>query len=173
VYLVCHLLGRPASVSATYGYATGREVEDNAVVTLGYANGALGVVETSLVLQYAPFSIEVHGTEGSVLYTEPGIGEMVAHRNGTQAAPNASAATGPDACLHIRSPHVPGAETQWLVQPITTPAAPEAFDAWVAHIQQGTDPTENQALGRDLSAVVEAANTSAATGQGQRLQGDP
>src|SRR5690606_30954330 len=79
VYLARYLLGRPASVSAAYGYATGREVEDNAVATLRYPSGALAVVETSLVLQYAPFSLELHGTRGSALYTEMGIGEAVAH----------------------------------------------------------------------------------------------
>jgi 1,5-anhydro-D-fructose reductase (1,5-anhydro-D-mannitol-forming) len=170
LYLVRYLLGRPASVSAAYGYVTGREVEDNAVATLRYPSGALGLAEISLVLQYAPFSIEVHGTQGSVLYSEMGIGERVAHQFGTQAAPNAeAAATGPDGCLHIRSPHVPGAETQWLVQPITQPDAPEAFDAWVAHIQHGTYADENLTLGLDLSAIVEAANRSAATGQLVRL----
>ena len=170
VYLMRYLLGRPESVTAAFGYATGREVEDNAAVTLRYADGALGVLETSLVLQYAPFSIEVHGTQGSVIYTEPGIGEMVAHQHGVQPEPNAAGSTtGPDGQLHIRSPHVRGAETQWLVQPVTTPAAPEAFDAWVAHIQQGTTATENIQLGLDLSALVEAANRSAATGQAVRL----
>lgn len=170
VYLMRYLLGRPEAVSAAFGYVTGRAVEDNAAVTLRYANGALGVLETSLVLQYAPFSIEVHGTQGSVLYSETGIGEMVAHRFGPQPGANpAVPAAGPDGHLHLRSPHVPGAETQWLAQAITVPAAPEAFDAWVAHIQHGTTATENIQLGLDLSALVEAANRSAATGQAVRL----
>ena len=36
----------PASVSATYASFTKRQVEDQAVVTLGYPGGAIGVVET-------------------------------------------------------------------------------------------------------------------------------
>lgn len=169
VYLARYLLGRPASVSAAFGYVTGREVEDHAVATLRYPGGALAVVETSLVLQYAPFSIEVHGSLGSVLYSETGIGEAVAHQFGIQAAPNSAGAAGPDGRLHVRSARVPGAESQWQALPITTPAAPEAFDAWVDHIRQGTRAPENLALGLDLSAIVEAANRSAATGQVVRL----
>ena len=39
----------------------------------------------------------------------------------------------------------------------------------MAHIQHGTSASENLALGLDLSAIVEAANRSAATGQAVRL----
>ncbi len=170
-YLARYFLGRPESVSAAFGYVTGREVEDNAVVTLRYPGGALGVVETAYVTQYSPFSIEVHGTRGSVLYSEPGIGELVARR----AAPPAPSAVGvapvgPDGKLRIRSASIDGAAGQWLVQEVTG-AAPPAFNQWVTHLQQGTTASENIELGLDLTALVEAANRSAATGQTVRLDG--
>ena len=50
VYLIQLFLGeRPETVSACYRSVTGRGVEDQAVVTLGYPDGAIGVVETGFV----------------------------------------------------------------------------------------------------------------------------
>ncbi len=166
VYLARTFLGRPEGVSAIFGHVTGRAVDDNAVATLRYPNGAIGVAETAYVAQYSPFSIEVHGTRGSVLYSESGIGEMIA-RMRAGAAPGV-AAGGPDGKLHIRSDNVAGAERQWLVRELPA-ALPPAFDEWVTHIQRGTRATENITLALDLTAIVEAATRSAATGQRVRL----
>lgn len=162
VYLTRAFLGRPAGVSAIFGHVTGRAVDDNAVVTLRYPNGAVGVAETAYVAQYAPFSIEVHGTQGSVLYRETGIGEMIAQRRwGTTSGARVG---GPDGKLHIRSDNVAGAERQWLVRDLPA-VLPPAFDQWITHIQRGTRATENIAIGLDLTAIVEAATRSAATSQ--------
>jgi predicted dehydrogenase len=165
VYLARTFLGRPEGVSAIFGHMTGRPVEDNAVVTLRYPNGAIGVAETAYVAQYAPFAIEVHGTQGSVIYSETGIGEMIARRRGPRPLSGSGGAhSGPDGKLRIRSDRVAGAETEWLIQDV--PAAhPPAFDQWVAHIQQGTRANENIAIGLDLTAIIEAAGRSAASGQ--------
>lgn len=168
VYLTRAFLGRPEGVSAIFGHVTGRAVDDNAVLTLRYPNGAIGVAETAYVAQYAPFSIEVHGTRGSVLYPETDIGEMIARFRSGAPSGAASAGSGPDGRLHIRSDNVPGAERQWLVRDVPV-APPLAFDQWVSHIQRGTRATENIAIGLDLSAIVEAATRSAASGQLVRL----
>jgi 1,5-anhydro-D-fructose reductase (1,5-anhydro-D-mannitol-forming) len=71
---------------------------------------------------------------------------------------------GPDGKLHIRSDNVAGAERQWLVRNVPA-GLPPAFDEWITHIQRGTRATENIAIGLDLTAIVEAATRSAATGQ--------
>ncbi|MGQ9549082.1 MAG: Gfo/Idh/MocA family protein [Roseiflexus sp.] len=71
MYLARHFLGLPETVNAHYGYVTGRAVEDNAVVTLGYASGALAVVEAGFVTPASPFTIEVHGTRTSLIYNAP------------------------------------------------------------------------------------------------------
>lgn len=70
MYLARLFAGLPATVSATYGYVTGREVEDNAVATLGYPSGALAVVEAGFAA-VSSFSIEIHGTKGSLMYGTP------------------------------------------------------------------------------------------------------
>jgi predicted dehydrogenase len=62
VYLTQLFLGaRPATVSATYASFTKRQVEDQAVVTLGYPGGAIGVIETGF-LSRDPFTIKMRGT---------------------------------------------------------------------------------------------------------------
>lgn len=164
VYLTRYFLGRPESVSATFGYVTGRSVEDNAILTMRTSAGAIGIAHSGYVTRVAPFSIEVHGTEGSVLYSETGIGERIVQRqSGAQTAPS----NGPDGKLHLRSTKVAGSD--WLVQDVTTEAAPKPFDQWVAHIQNDTIAAENITIGLDLSALVEAGYRSAQTGQAVRL----
>jgi 1,5-anhydro-D-fructose reductase (1,5-anhydro-D-mannitol-forming) len=69
VYLAQLFAGRePDTVSATYRSLTGRAVEDHAVVTLGYSNGRIAVVEAGFVSD-EPFVVELHGTDGSLHYS--------------------------------------------------------------------------------------------------------
>ncbi len=137
MYLTRYFLGMPERVNAVYGYVTGRPVEDNAVVTLDYSSGAIGIVETGFVTASSPFTIEIHGTQGSLLFSAT------------------------DNKLRLRSPHVEGADKAWLIQDVTTAEQPTAFHQWVTHIQQGTTATDNIALGVDLTALMEAANRAA------------
>ncbi len=137
MYLTRLFLGMPESLSASYGYVTGREVEDNAVVTLRYPNGALGVVEAGLVNRHSPFTIEVHGSEGSLSYSQV------------------------DDRLLVRSSLVENGQ-QWLTWPDRPAELPSAFRQWVTHIQQGTTASANMAMALDLTQLMEAANQSAA-----------
>lgn len=138
MYLTRLFLGMPESISANYGYVTGRAVEDNAVAVLRYPNGALGIVEAGFVNRYSPFTIEVHGTEGSLLY-------------GT-----------PEATLHIRSAKLDAQGQQgWHIWRDIPPDLPSAFEQWITHIQQGTTASENIALATDLTRLMEASNLSA------------
>lgn len=139
MYLARLFLGLPEAVSANYGYVTGKEVEDNAVVVLRYANGALAVVEAGFVNRFSPFVIELHGTEGSLLYST--------HDNK----------------LLVRSSKLEG-QTEWTVEADLPGALPSAFDQWVGHIKQGTTATENIALAADLTRLMEASNRSARDG---------
>lgn len=142
VYLTRLFLGMPHSVQAIFGYLTHRQLEDNAVVTFAYDSGALGLIETGFVTPGSPFSIEIHGTAGSLFYG------------------------GPEAKLRL-SERVAGQIT-WTGQPLS-PEPPSAFEQWVTHIQQGTLASENIALATDLSALMEAAYRSAASGQAVAL----
>ena len=71
VYLTQLILGEEAAtVRASYTDMTGRGVEDNASVTITTPDGAIGVIETGFVTPMSPFSIEVQGTEGALLFDD-------------------------------------------------------------------------------------------------------
>lgn len=167
VYLTRYFLGRPESVSATFGYVTGRSIEDNAVLTMRHASGSIGIAQSGYVTCAAPFSIEVHGTQGSVIYNESGIGEFMVRRTRAMQPSANYDATAPDGKLHVLSTQLDGVD--WVIQDIAAEAAPKPFDQWVAHIQQGTTADENNEIGLDLTALIEAAYRSAETGQVVRL----
>jgi 1,5-anhydro-D-fructose reductase (1,5-anhydro-D-mannitol-forming) len=164
VYLVCAFLGLPDSVTANLGYVTGRAVEDNAVVTLGYRDGAVAIAETTSVSAFTPFSIEVHGTEGSLQFTENGIGELSARWRSGVSADDTSSPFGPDGVLKVRSNLLEPRSAHWEAIDLPDGPLPKAFDKWVTNIESGAFAHENTELARQLSAVIEAAYRSADTG---------
>jgi len=135
LYLVQLLLGaRPERVVASYGSFTGRPVEDNAVVVLGYPRGAIGVAEASFVTSPGAFAFEVRGTEGSLLYGFGGERLI-----GKGARLNADA---------------------WAELPLPE-AGPGPFAQWVDHALAGTQPQDNQRAAVELTRLVVAANAAA------------
>lgn len=137
MYLARLFLGLPHRVTAQYGYVTGRAVEDNAVVLLERGDGAIGVVEAGFVNRFSPFTVEVHGTEGSLLY-------------GT-----------PEETLLVRSTALAGqGRASWVRREIPADQ-PSAFDQWVRHIQESTTAEANVAMALDLTRLMEAATISA------------
>ncbi len=141
MYLVRHFLGMPESVSANFGYVTGKEVEDNAVSVLRYADGAVGIVEAGFVNSHSPFSIELHGTEGTLLYGFPDEVPVVRYNGGSD---------------------------QWEKLQLDD-RLPFAFSQWVEHVNQGTDAVENIAAAVDLTKLMEASTISAAQGRAVRI----
>jgi 1,5-anhydro-D-fructose reductase (1,5-anhydro-D-mannitol-forming) len=138
VYLLQLFLGaEPDTVSATYTSVTGRAVEDNSVVSVGYAGGAIGVAEASFVTVPGAFAFELRGTEGSLLY---GFGGDRMLAKGQYFDPEA-----------------------WI-ELDTGSDDPGAFERWVAAIRTGEPDVENQRAAVELTRLVVAANTAAATG---------
>ncbi len=126
----------PTEISAHYGYVTGREVEDNAVATVTTASGAVGIIEAGFVNNHSPFAIEIHGTEGTLMY-------------GT-----------PDARLLLRSSAGTGEWNESWSEQELLPNRESAFHQWVNHIQQNTIAEENIAFAFDLTRLMEASNLS-------------
>ncbi|THF74749.1 Gfo/Idh/MocA family protein [Cohnella fermenti] len=142
MYLVRSLLGLPDSVSAVFGYVTGKDVEDNATAVLSYGNGAIGIVEAGFVNSHSPFSIELHGTEGTLLYGFP------------------------EEKIVVRSNKLGDG---WQEVPIAD-RLPWAYEQWVVHIQEGTEAAENVEIAVDLTKLMEASNRSVAEGRPIRLE---
>lgn len=127
----------PIAVTANYASVTGREVEDNATVTAQFPGGALGVFEASLVTTPGAFTLELHGTRGSLLF---GFGSEKLLAKGDNFDSD-----------------------RW--QEIPLPArAPDAFGQWIAHIRRGTRADENLRAAVELTRIVVAANRSAELG---------
>jgi 1,5-anhydro-D-fructose reductase (1,5-anhydro-D-mannitol-forming) len=132
MYLARLFLGMPQTVSATFGHVTGKSVEDNAVVVLGYASGACAVVEAGFVNARSPFFIELHGTQGTLIYGAPESDRLYLNVEGTDG---------------------------WQELPLE-PNRVSAFEQWVSQIQQGTAGEENIRLAYDLTRLMEAAYRS-------------
>ena len=145
LYLARHLVGLPESVSATYGYFTGRDVEDHAVVTLKYGSGAIAVAEVSFIDQPSTWELEIHGDRGMARV------EM------------------PEMQLRIRRAMANRRErSEWEAFDVPEDA-PSPFDQWVACVESGTKNPANLALAFDLTRLAEAANRSAADGVSVRI----
>lgn len=67
MYLIDYLLGTPKTVTSVFTHVTGKPVEDNAVTVMAFENGAIGIHETGFVSSQSPFSLEMYGTEGTLL----------------------------------------------------------------------------------------------------------
>ncbi|MDR2657631.1 MAG: Gfo/Idh/MocA family oxidoreductase [Oscillospiraceae bacterium] len=64
MYLLRWYLGKPTRIQSMFNTLTKRSVDDNAVSTIEFENGAIGVSETSLVSPMSPYLVEAYGTEG-------------------------------------------------------------------------------------------------------------
>jgi len=131
----------PDLVSAIYQHVTERALEDHAVVTARYSDGKIGVIEAGFVSRN-PFTIEIFGTEGSVIYSdaEPDLLVM-------------GSAWGAAAWQRIPLPD----------------DAPDAFAQWLDHVSQGTRADDNITRALDLTRLVVAADRSAERGRAASL----
>ncbi|MFI3326096.1 MAG: Gfo/Idh/MocA family oxidoreductase [Clostridia bacterium] len=67
MYILNYFLGEPISINSTFTKVTGKAVEDNAVCTIEFKNGAIGVSETGFVSHNFPYTVEISGTDGCAI----------------------------------------------------------------------------------------------------------
>jgi predicted dehydrogenase len=157
LYLIAQVLGSPLHVSAQLGFVTSRQVEDNAAVLMRFAGGAIATAVSSYVTRSNPFVLEVHGTRGSILYKEPGIGVMVHdHR-----FPRGDSLPSTEDVPSLRMWSLAEAPTTWQ-ELVIEPDAPTAFDHWVELAESRTSDNDNVELALTLTRIVEKAYKSAA-----------
>jgi predicted dehydrogenase len=137
VYLLQLFLGAdPETVSATYRSVAGRGLEDNAVVTAGYRDQKIGVIEAGFASRN-PFTIEIFGTEGTLTYTETGN------------------------VLRVSGPAFGGDDRQLPVPD----HGKDPFAQWVDHIGHDTRADDNLTRAVELTRMVAAANQAAEQGR--------
>ncbi len=66
MYLARWIGGRPVKISSTFTFMTDHEVEDNAVCTVVFESGCIGIVETGFMTANGSFSMELTGTGGTL-----------------------------------------------------------------------------------------------------------
>ena len=67
MYFLADIGGKPKRVSALFNQLYGTGLDENAICTVEFENGAIGVAETAFVSYSAPLVAEVYGTEGSLV----------------------------------------------------------------------------------------------------------
>lgn len=131
-YLLHHFAGVPETISAHYLSTSGHEVEDQALIVAGYPGQLTGVAEASFLGGAIGMWIEIHGSDGSLLYDF-------------------------DDGLRTRLRGEKFWTTRELPAGQLTP-----FDRWVDHIQRGETDPDNVAAALILTRLAAAAEVSAA-----------
>ncbi len=67
MYLLAALCGAPVRVSGLFTSPLGKPVDENAVAVAEFADGVLGIAETSFDSYNSPTTLEIYGTEGTLI----------------------------------------------------------------------------------------------------------
>ena len=133
----------PQRVTATYASLTGREVDDNAVVTAEFEGGRIGVMEASLVQTPGDFAIELRGTRGGLSYGGAAGGLFVDTGDGWHELPV------PD--------DRPGAFDEWVGRIHDGSRADANLDHALALTRVGAAANASAAEGRAVAPAIPAA----------------
>ena len=134
-YLVHRFAGLPESITASFLSVSGHEVEDQALVVCNYPGKLLGVAEASFLGGAVGMQIEIHGTDGTLMYD-------------------------PDGGVRTRL----RGDADWTVRDLPAEGV-TPFDRWVNHIQRGEQDPENVDEAIALTRMAAAAERSAAEGR--------
>jgi predicted dehydrogenase len=67
MYTLSYLLGKPRRITSMFKSYCDKPVDDSAISVIEFANGTMGMSETSFVVHNAPSAFEVYGTDGTLL----------------------------------------------------------------------------------------------------------
>jgi scyllo-inositol 2-dehydrogenase (NAD+) len=133
IYLTNRLAGPAVNVTSTLTSFFDHPVDDHAIVTVKYENGALGIIETSFISGSSIFILEVHGTKGVLL---------VENYNNVK--------------IRIKS-------GEWVVPKELPPPLPTAMNQWVHEIEEGIKPSITKEDAIRLTQINEMAALSHST----------
>jgi 1,5-anhydro-D-fructose reductase (1,5-anhydro-D-mannitol-forming) len=136
MYLARWLGGRPVKVTSNFTSLTDHKVEDNAISLIEFENKCIAVAETSFVSTFSPFSLELSGTEGSLIV---GGGARESE-------------------LKIRSKKLP--KNEWQTPETLPEGLPSTIQIWVEGIQQNKPIPFGVEEGRQLTELMQYAYQS-------------
>ncbi|MFW5976463.1 MAG: Gfo/Idh/MocA family protein [Bacillota bacterium] len=141
MYLARWFLGKPVKISSVFNKVTDREVEDNAISVIEFKNKAIAVNETGFVSTNDPFSLELNGTEGSLV-----IG-------------------GPENGVKINSNKSQSKITGWVNPSQLPDPLPHPIEQWVFGILENDEIHFGLEEGIQLTELMEGAYESFKTGE--------
>ncbi|NMB24884.1 MAG: Gfo/Idh/MocA family oxidoreductase [Firmicutes bacterium] len=137
MYLIRWIMGEPKRISAMFTHYTNREVEDNAVALIEFGNKSIAISETGFVSQSSPFTLELHGTEGTYL-----VG-------------------GPERSVRLHSTKLRESTGDGWVIPTRLPAAlPMPMDQWIRGVLEDAPIYFGLDEGIQLTELMEGATRS-------------
>ncbi len=136
MYLSRWLLGEPVRITSMFNNYIEKPVEDNAVSVIEFKNKAIAINETGFVTSNSPFSLEIHGTEGTLFIggSEDKI-RLISNKTESQ---------------------VPG----WITPTQLPEALPSAIDQWVNGILHDGEIIFGLEDGIGLTQLMEGAYRS-------------
>ena len=141
MYLSRWLLGKPARITSMFNKVTGRQVEDNAVSVIEFANKAIAINETGFVSTNDPFSLELNGTKGSLL-----VG-------------------GPSGGVHLNSTETGSEITGWITPSQLPEPLPNSTKQWVEGVKNNKKIHFGIKEGIELTELMESAYLSYKSGE--------
>jgi len=136
MYLSRWILGEPVRITSMFNSYTDQPVEDNAVSMIEFKSRAIAVAETAFVSSHSPFSLELYGTEGSLL-----IG-------------------GPDNRVRLISDRIETPVAGWITPSQLPDPLPSPIQQWVDGVLNAGHIHFGLAEGIQLTELMEAAYTS-------------
>lgn len=136
MYLTRWLMGEPKAITTAFTEMTGHGVEDNAVALVEFEGGGISVVETGFVTPASPNSLELYGTEGTLLVN------------------------GPEGRVKLTSPRLGAAYNGWLDVAQLPKPLPSAIEQWVKGISQGSHIEFGLEEGTQLTQLMQGAYIS-------------
>ena len=143
MYTLAWLLGRPLAVQSLFTSFTDKPVEDNAVSLLRFEGGAIGVSETGFISRGNPYTLEISGSQGSLMIHE-----------GLSVCDNTT-------------------DMAWQPVTDLPEASPSPLRQWADAVLNGTPVPEEIGIDAAvrLSAIMDAAYRAERTGQGAEVAG--
>ena len=111
MYLCSYLLGKPKRIVSMFNRLYNTPVDDNCVSVIEFGNKAIAVSETGFVSDSSPFSFELTGTNGTLIYG------------------------GADGLCWVKTSTVPDIpKGSWIVPRLPKPTIPSAIDQFVGAV---------------------------------------
>lgn len=136
MYLSRWIMGAPKAITSSFTNVTDRAVEDNAICLVEFEKGGIAIVETGFVTPASPFSLELYGTEGTLL-----IG-------------------GPEHRVKVTSPKISSTVNGWMDVNSLPKSLPSPIEQFVKGVLEGTPIVFGLEDGTQLTELMEAAYIS-------------